>query len=210
MIKQKVLCLSITALVCLFIFSSNSPAAVGLISQSGGVLDAWPFDKTLGWSFGLNTEITLNRLGVFDEGQDGLAASHQVGLWTTGGTLIADATVPAGTAGSLFGDFRYVDVPSVALPVGVYVIGVHFDTAGRADQFLRDNSVLTTHPFVNYNVGRISSRPGFEFPPPTASGSLGNFTTGNFQFNIPEPSTCYLLLLASGLGLAVRRQLFCF
>ncbi len=184
--------------------SPNAQAAVGLISQTGGVLGPSQLDQTLGWSFNLNTEVTLNRLGVFDEGQDGLFAPHQVGLWTTSGTLIADATVPAGTGGLLLGDFRYASVADVVLPVGDYVIGVHF-TAQAADQFLQDSSLLTIDPFVSY-IGRAGAGPGFVFPTPIAGPGGGNFTAGNFQFNIPEPSTTSLCLMASAIGFLISRR----
>lgn len=201
--------LSLLAIVFASVSHTNSFADVGLVSETGGTLQVSQFDQTLGWAFNLNTEVRLDRLGFFDSNDDGLIASHDVGIWTTSGDLVASATVPSGTGGSLLGGFRYVNVvPSVQLPIGEYVIGGHFggNTFGNGSQelFIQGSSSIETHPFVEY-VGRAGDGPGFVFPTPNPQTGGTDFTAVNFQFNIPEPSTCIMLLMASALGLMVRR-----
>ena len=60
---------------------------------------------TYGWSFTLSSTITVTDLGYFDFGGNGLNDAHDVGIWTSTGTLMVSATVPAGTAGTLVGRF---------------------------------------------------------------------------------------------------------
>ena len=57
---------------------------------------------------------TVDALGVIDLDTDGLATSHQVGLWRktsdTTGELIAEVNVPAGTAGQRIDGWRYAKI----------------------------------------------------------------------------------------------------
>src|SRR5439155_1220605 len=63
------------------------------------------FTGNRGWQFeraGSPNDILITQLGVFDSGGDGLINPHEVGLWRIGddnisSTLLASATVPAGT-----------------------------------------------------------------------------------------------------------------
>ena len=198
----------LAAAVTLSLLCTTCFADTGLVNETGGVLAVSQFDQTLGWAFNLNTEVRLDRLGFFDSNNDGLIASHDVGIWTAAGDLVASVTVPEGTNGLLLDGFRYVNVPSVQLPVGEYIIGGHFggSTFGNGSQelFIQGSSSIETHPFVEY-VGRAGGGPGFEFPTPNPQTGGTDFTAVNFQFNLPEPSTVILLLVASGVGGFVRR-----
>src|SRR6476660_2949748 len=66
---------------------------------SGLPLGNGPF--TLGWEFDANAAVTIRALGVFDDNQDGLGQSHEVGLFNGTGTLLASATVASGTVDPL-------------------------------------------------------------------------------------------------------------
>lgn len=57
--------------------------------------------------------VQIDALGVWDQADNGLAVSHDVGLWDATGAIVASATVPAGTAGLLDDSFRYVPLASV-------------------------------------------------------------------------------------------------
>lgn len=83
---------------------------------------------TVGWSFAVGPrDLTLTALGVYDREADGLLDAHPVGLWTGTGTLLAQTTIPAGTAGTLVGDYRYRSVPHLTLAAGqTYIIGAYF------------------------------------------------------------------------------------
>ncbi len=81
------------------------------------------------------TPRTIDKLGVFDAGGDGLATAHEVGIWEIyTGKLVVSATVPAGTAGELIDGFRYVALPEpIELKGGTpYRIGALFTRGGDA------------------------------------------------------------------------------
>jgi len=72
----------------------------------------------------------VNWLGYYDQNGDGLANSHVVTLWEhSTQTIMASATVPAGTAAPLVDGYRWVPLSStVTLNYGsYYVIGAHTD-----------------------------------------------------------------------------------
>jgi len=75
---------------------------------------------------------TVDKLGVFDAGGDGLTTAHEVGIWRLRtGELVASATVPAGTKGELIDGFRYVKLPKpVDLKRSAYRIGARFVRGG--------------------------------------------------------------------------------
>jgi len=203
---MRLLCVVSISILLSGIASSTVRADVALVSESGNFLGGHFGDQTVGWVFHLNTEVTLNRLGVEDSGQDGFVNAHDVGLWTASGTLLASATLPAGTSGSLFGNFRYVDVPSMALPVADYVIGTYYPTP--ADDFIQDVPLFQTHPYVEY-IRRAGTGPGFVFPTIIPGNGNGNWFSSNFQFNlVPEPSSVALLGMGglAMLGCVIRRH----
>ena len=57
------------------------------------------FTGTRGWAFsnGGPNSVTITAVGVWDFGGDGLANSHEVGIWGNSGNLLRSANVPAGT-----------------------------------------------------------------------------------------------------------------
>ena len=71
---------------------------------------------TLGFQFGVESDIAVTALGAFDHLGDGLETAHTIGIWmASGGAPIATVTVPSGTVGSLVGQFRYVDIAGLSL-----------------------------------------------------------------------------------------------
>jgi uncharacterized repeat protein (TIGR01451 family) len=83
---------------------------------------------TIGWSFSVGAvSLQLTALGIYDHNGDGIEDAHPVGIWTAAGALLAQATVPAGTAGTLVGSYRYVTVAPLTLSAGqTYVVGTYF------------------------------------------------------------------------------------
>ena len=84
----------------------------------------------VGWSFTVNSPIVVTSLGYFDGGSLGLNESHNVGIYTSTGTLLTSATVAAGTAEPLVAStgtqpangFRYQAISAYILAPGSYSI----------------------------------------------------------------------------------------
>ena len=90
--------------------------------------------------------ITINALGVYDKDGDGLAASHEVGIWDSGTVPLRSVTVPVGTAGQLDDVFRYMSVPDLTLKANTtYWIGAADFTV---DPF-NDSDGLSAVGYVN-------------------------------------------------------------
>jgi len=89
---------------------------------------------TIGWKFTVGAnDLSATALGHYDLDADGLPGSVEIGVWDSGGTLVATGVVPTGTMGTtLIGDFRYV---SLAMPVTLlngqtYTIGARCNGDG--------------------------------------------------------------------------------
>jgi hypothetical protein len=160
-------------------------------------------NQTVGWRFDVSgAGLTVNGLGWYDQGNDGLSRSYQVGIWNAGGTLLGSATVPGGTAATLNNGFRVVSITSFFLPAANgYIVG-GLNSTESTDQLLF-NSTIATIAGVTFRNATFSDF-GLGFVPPTQNsvantGFFGpNFTVGPTVV-IPEPST--VLLLGAGLVL---------
>ena len=91
--------------------------------------------RTIGNSFALvECDLVATKLGVWDQGGDGLETEHKAGIWILADgkwDLIVSATIPAGDAAELFNGFRYVTIPDTVLPKSRgYVIGALFFNSG--------------------------------------------------------------------------------
>lgn len=163
---------------------------------------------TLGWKFSVTAPTSIEALGVYDSGQDGLAGPAQVGLWlASGGAPLVQTTIAAGTDAALDGYFRFAPVSSTALTPGIeYIVGAHLD--GDATSLFGGNGIVDPRVSV-IDVRYSSFGSGFGFPDQTDLGTDGAaFLGGNFQLTaVPLPAAAWLF--GSGvigmLGLA-RRQ----
>jgi hypothetical protein len=145
---------------------------------------------------------------VWDKSLDGLATAHEIGIWTTGGTLLASTTVPAGTSGTLVGEYRFISLTTpLYLAAGAsYRIGALTGTT----EIWHGSTVLPNGPTfavpnVNY-VDRYANMSGvFTFPTDLADPSTSAWDFPNFQFDVvPEPATGALVMF--GLTLAGWRR----
>lgn len=183
-------------LTTLFLSSAASAAPVLSFDELTGA-NALNQDQTVGWQFDVLSSLTVTGLGWFDEGGDGLAESHQVGLWDPSGTLIASVEVPAGTVADLDGQFRTVAVvPFVLAPGNGYIIG-GLNSSTNSER-LAANVTVTTNPairFVGPRFGGLGTRP--TNPSVASTGFFGpSFSIQVAQ--VPEPT----LILLTGVGLA--------
>src|SRR5438874_1416126 len=110
---------------CVFIAFASTPMIVGfsaahlradtiaLSASDNGAFTATA-DLTLGWAFTLGSSTLVTQIGIWDGPNggtgtpgDGLAQSHTVTIWTSGGIQRAQVIVPSST-GPETNNFRYV------------------------------------------------------------------------------------------------------
>lgn len=166
---------------------------------------------TLGYQIIVGSQpIQLNALGLWDEGADGLSASHAVGIWNlSGSSLLASVTVPPGAGTSLVDGYRFVNLGSpINLAANMtYVLGTAYNTNDLARDitgvnFASRNSFAS--PGVSLGKGEFEFGSSLTFP----SGDVSTIYTGpNGLFSVPEPSAALLALLACALSLAFRRKM---
>jgi len=110
------------------------------------------YQGTVGWDFQVNVAHTIDYLGVYDADADGLAVATDVGIWDRGsGSLLASATVPAGTLGHLLNQFRYTPIGALTLQPGVtYALGAQYNQPSNSDwyQLLTKNNSFA--PWITY------------------------------------------------------------
>ncbi len=182
------------------LFAAPAAAQVFVASPGGGTLRVGN-NFTLGSSFTVGSiPVSVFSLGVWDSNADGLAVAKPVGLWNSTGTLLASATVPAGTTGTLVGEFRYTSITPIVLSANTsYTVGA-FYASSDTDQ-LHDHTggaaPTMSSDFTNY-VARFDNATGFSDPTGGASGPA--YVGPSFQYAVvPEPSS--LLLGLGGAGM---------
>jgi len=165
--------------------------------------DSRPF--TLGYSFTTSTPLTINALGYW---VDGLSNNHQVGLWTSTGTLLASTTV---LSGDLTQDnFRWHSIAPLALAPGSYVIGGEF--LGNGNPFPFNATGITTISGYTYGNDLQIFGSGLNFPTvgPVGYGPNG-ILAANFSVSTatPEPISLVVFggLIVGGAGVAIRRRM---
>ncbi|HEX3798574.1 MAG TPA: PEP-CTERM sorting domain-containing protein [Verrucomicrobiae bacterium] len=167
----------------------------------------------------------VNYLGYYDQGGDGLANSHVVSLWDNSTqTIIAQVTVPAGTAAPLIDGYRWVPLAStVQLNYGsYYVIGAQVDGVDTWGDFISNPSpddgdsgqIDWSSQYVQLGsgwefsrAGRYDSAGNYPAEPPNQSGSDAIYPVANLGFNldVPEPATFGILGLGIGAIAFMRR-----
>lgn len=205
--------LAALALLSIAALPQTAQAQTAALDFATSSLSGTSTTSTRGFTFDITSSVTVTGLSVFDAGADGLAQSHDVGLWDSSGTLLASLTVPSGTAASLdsSGKFRYVLLGSpVTLPIATgYRVGA-VTLLNTPDQQFFSQTGLATAPGVNYVNGAFINNgvASLTFPSSNASGFLG-FSGGSFivgSASAPEPGTLALLALGMVGGVMARRR----
>jgi len=151
-------------------FSSfnSAPPDSGFTNASSGF--------TVGMQFSIDVPFVLTQMGRFYDGAD--VQDHTVGLWDTGGNLLAFASVSAATASDAFGiKWSTTGMVNVPLPAGTYYLAVFEDVDASKAVWTPD---LNPHLICNgsaYAAGSMNY-PGANFVPDGQmySGAAFKFT----------------------------------
>jgi len=190
--------------------------AISLVTPGPEAVEA---HRTLGFEFSADNAQSITALGAYDSGRDGLAGAATVGVWDLFGNLLASATVPSGTGGTLDGDFRFVAITPLALAVGQhYVVGSWDEFDLQTNWGVGPNGgTAATNLNLSFYGDRFSNlgggNPDFAYPD-AGTGTHGARLGANFIIErtaagqpVPEPGSWALMLVGFGLlGGAVRRR----
>ena len=168
--------------------ANNNGRAVNATDFAGASLNA-----NVGWDFTTGAApLVVGKLGLYDHNGDGLSAAHQVGLWKSDGTLVASATVPAGTASTLTNSYRFVAITPVTLAANTsYTIGALFPR-GDADQFLVDSSQTFADGLTyNASVQLLSANSSLARPTTNRGGHDQGIFGPNFDFDVAQSGTTF-------------------
>ncbi len=126
------------------------------------------FTGTVGSKFTVSANVSVGKLGFEDELLNGLASSHQVGLWNSSGTLLASVTVQSGSGSVLIGNWRYetLTTPVTLIAGSTYTIGAQVTNGG--DKWTDNgNSPIEFAINPTYSLGsppNVFSNGSFAFP----------------------------------------------
>ncbi len=169
----------------------------------------------------------VNWLGYYDQNGDGLSNSHLVTLWDNSTqSIIASATVPAGTTAPLINGYRWVQLPStVQLNYGsYYVIGAQTDGVDLWGDIIANNSPDNgNNGQISWNSDYVQLGSGWEFTragrydfagnypaePPNQVGSDAIYPVANLGYNlsaVPEPTGLALFGLSTAVFLISTRK----
>jgi hypothetical protein len=173
-----------------------STASAGIISTASTTV--WPNadnqDHVVGWAFAVIGSVSVNFLG-FNYFNVPLNAAHVVGIYDSGGTLLASTTITNASLahnGYLWNPL----VGTLVLGTGVYVIAA--TTLGLNDGWIYEATGITTSPGVFYLSSWYTSGTGGTLVAPAFEGIDREYLAPNFAETIPEPAAIWL----AGAGLA--------
>jgi hypothetical protein len=171
------------------------------VSFGSGASAGTNSDQSVGWQFNVLSGITVDGLGWYDFGFDGLSLGRTVGIWSPSGTLLMSVFVPGGTTAALNGQFRTVSVADFFLtPGNGYIIGGQ--NFANATDFLAFNpSSITVNPSIQFVDATFSDFSATLVRPTQFSAAETGFFGPGFTIGAvtttPEPGT--YAMVATGL-----------
>ena len=148
---------------------------------------------------------TINALGFWDANGTGLLKAHTVSIFQydpgfdpSGYALVATATIPAGTVGTLVNGYRWVGIPTTVLPNNGQG-GGYYAIMATQDQDTWANNIGSA-PYLNPSIGTVSGqglldagRPYTVLSSQAILNGTGNINDGfggaNLAFLTPQPPT---------------------
>ncbi len=222
---------------------ARSNAALQLFGGSSGSGTAMgPFAFASDAHVTSPTGITLTALGLFDDGSpgslnpspsdpaagsattgsngsvpaNGLSIAHQVAVYdASNDVLLAEATIPAGTAGTLSDGYRFASISPLFIPGNTDIAIVGYDLSdatatgtpmgddyGEATKTLSDNG-LTLFRETFSQTNQTSGVPMNQSSSQTFAAGNIQFVTGNA---VPDPATVGAGCVAAAATLLRRRR----
>ncbi|NIP94026.1 MAG: hypothetical protein GWO24_11455, partial [Akkermansiaceae bacterium] len=171
-----------------------------------GTVGNQDFGGALGMDFIVNGSITVQELGVFDSGSDGLSRAITVELWSrddggtpdvfnddSGDTILAFSTFGVGEEGTLVGGSRFKPLAApLELAEGTYTILAHGYGPGErnVNQGGAPNAGLSTADteFITFVGGSRFGDPAAngQFPNRPDGGPANRYGSGTFSFTTED------------------------
>jgi hypothetical protein len=142
---------------------------------------------------------TINALGFWDQNGTGLLAPHTVSIFQydpgfnpSGYSLVATATIPAGTNAPLIAGYRWVGIPTLALPNNGQGGGYYAILANQSQDTWANS--IGSAPYLNPSIGTVSGQGLIVSTAPyTVLSSLAIINgTGNPNNGFGGPNLAYL------------------
>jgi hypothetical protein len=157
---------------------------------------------TFGYSFTVGSQgLSVSALGIYDPSPgNGLAFSHDVGLWDSSGSPnpIAMVTIPSGTVASLSASGFWYEGLSSSVPLlagGTYTLGAKYNVDDTDLAFVLAG--ITSDPAISLGDALFAPADSALTKPTILMTSFNAGYFGpNAQFSVvPEPTACGLLCL---------------
>lgn len=155
---------------------------------------------TFGWAFSVADMLTIDGIGLWDAGADGIGRNILAGLWVEGGALVAQATITDASAleaSAGAGGWRMEDIGPTVLGPGNYVLGAVGYNHSTIQQAAFTTLPGITFPAFASRTGGVDPNSGFVRPDLGYDGPLTAYPNLRVVNDVPAPAT--LLLVLSGL-----------
>jgi PEP-CTERM motif len=193
-------------------WSAPAQAASLLLDIQSGTLFQRGSFANFGYTVTFDQQVRVDALGLWDYQANGLADAHPVGLWDSGGTLLAqvvvDSTSTQVAALNPAGAWWFTSIAPLLLQPGTYKVGAYYPST--SDLFISSLNVppaqIVVNPLVTYGDSYYANGNFQYFTEPNTNAAHWDpgFFGPNAQVTaVPEPGT--IALLGLGLGLARRR-----